>query len=525
VLQLLAKHRMPAYRQRLLSIIQLSAPQLLPVPSDGIAGTLHIELTSHLGDSVSLTRATIRLPLLPPTNRGDLASGPESVQVAAPLGSNTMTRSFSGTRWQLPPFIKTAAGWPLDVPATIAVEGACLDTVTSARLESPDGRAWPARITERPALPDLLSVSATWPEPTDQPRQSWVQKMLVLAINRRQSDLTDVQPATAARTRQSLLLTAAIPYGEAKQVVNGPSQLSLRLRSDWAEASIELLLHPRCVWVISEQPADALAFLHQLVPPLPVPTVSEAASAADDALQGRADRLTDVGNQQLAPHSADCQPASAWSTRLRAPIGFLVDLQRRAASIAAARQPAPPLPCVCSAGVKYTAVMQDQSASFEERLRSFVVALQQRMANTGPGQPSSGLRKLQLTRPSGVQQQLDPADGVLILLQSDGRTGAAPSAQSFWRMASKPSQLEQLISVTMTMNVPNMVVLLGSGPWSRTMGTDLTRWARSGASVLHVASLDHNAQGTAAGGLLVQDAMYRMLTSVNAAEVPARSKL
>ena len=516
---------MPAYRQRLLSIIQLTAPQLLPVPSDSTAGPLHIELTSDLGDSVSSTRATIRLPLLPPSNRGDLASRPESVQHAAPLGSSSLTRSLSGTRWQLPPFIKTAAGWPQDVPATIAVEGACLDTVTSARLESPTGRAWPARITERPALPDLPSVSATWPERTEQPRQSWVQRMLALAVIRRQSDSSDVQPAPAARTQQSLLLTAAIPYGEAQQVVDGLSQLSVRLRSDWAEASIELPLRPRCVWVISEQPTDALTFMRQLEPPLPVLTDPDAASAADDALEGRPDGPTDVGSQRGSLHSADCQPASPWSMRLRGPIGLLVNLQQRAAGLAAARQPAPPLPCVCSAGVKYAAVMQDQQASFEERLRSFVMGLQQQIADNGPGQPLPVLRRLQLIRTAGVKQQLDPADGVLVLLQSDRQIGAAPSAQSFWRMSSKPSQLEQLIDVTMTLHVPAMVVLLGSGPWSRTMGTDLTRWARSGASVLHVASLEHDAEGTAAGGLLVQLAMYRMLTSVNPAEVPARSKL
>jgi len=524
-LQLLAKHRMPAYRQRLLSIIQLSAPQLLPVPSASTAGPLHIELTSDLGDSISLTSAAIRLPLLPPSNRDDLASRPESAQAAASLGSSSTSRSLSRTRWQLPPFIKTAAGWPQDVPATIEVDGACLDTVASAQLESPTGRAWPARITECPALPDLLSVSATWPERTEKPRQTWMQRMLALAMIRRQSGLNDVQPATAPRTQQSLLLAAAVPYTVAEQLVDGPSQLSVRLRSDWAEAAIEVALHLRCVWVISEQPMDALAFMRQLVPSPPVHTDPEATSAANDALRGRPDLLTDVGSQQLSPRPADCQPASAWGTRLRAPVGLLVDLQQRAAGLAAALQPAPPLPCVCSAGVKYAAIMQDQSASFEERVRSLVMALQHRMANDSPGQPSSILRRLQLTRTTGLQQQLDPADAVLVLLQSDRQAGAVPSAQSFWRMRSQPSQLEQLIGVTMTMNVPIMVVLLGSGPWSGTMGTDLTRWARSGASVMQVASFDHNAQGTAAGGLLVQHAMYRMLTRITSAEIPARSKL
>ena len=525
MLQLLAKHRMPAYRQRLLSIIQLSAPHLLPISPDSTARPLHIDLTSFLVESVSVNRATMRLPLLPPSrSQDDQPSGLRSVQAASSLGPAAAVRSFSQTRRQLPPLPKAAAWWPQDVPATIEVKGAYLDTVTSARLESPTGNAWPARVTERPALPDLLSVSAAGQGRREEPRQSWMPRILALAVTRRQSELNDVQSAAAPRTQQTLLLTAAVPYGEAQRFIQGQSQICARLRSDWAEASIELKLHPRCVWVVSQQPTDALAFMRHLVSALPVSTDPETASVADDALQGRPDDSTEVGRQRLASHSADRQPAPAWSMHLRDPIGLLADLQQRAAGLAAVRQPAPPLPCVRSAGVKYAAVVQDQNASFEERLRIFVTALQQRMANDGPGQAASILQKLQCSRISGEQQQLDPADGVLILLQSDRQTGAPPSARSFWRMASKPSQLEQLVNVTVHMNVPAMVVLLGSGPWSRTMGTDLTRWARSGVSVLHVASLDHSAQAAAAGGLLVQHAMHRMLTGTNP-ERPARSKL
>ena len=522
VVQLLAKHRMPAYRLRLLSIIHLAAPQLLPVPFDSTAGPLHIELASNVADSVSVARATIRLPLLPPSHRDDLASGPQSMHSASSLGSINAERSFSGTHWQLPRFVKTAAGWPQDVPATIEVEGAWLDTVTGARLELPTGIARPAHIEERPASPELLPVSAAWPERMAEPRQSWMQRLLALAAIRGQSDSTNVQPVSASRHQQILQLTAAVPYREAQQFSEGFSKLSLRLRSDWAQTSIELALRPRCVWVVAEQPMDALAFMRQLVPQLPVSTDPGAAPAADDPLQGSTDEVTGVGNQRVSPLCADRQPASAWSMRLRAPIGVLVDMQQRAAGLAAARQPALPLPCICSAGVKYAAVMQDRNASFEARLRSFVMALQERMANNGRGQPPSVLRRLQFTRTSGAQQ-LDPADGVLVLLQSDRQNG--PPAHRFWHMASRPSELEQLIRVTLFLNVPTMVVLLGSGPWSRTMGSDLTRWARRGVSVLHVASLGDNAQATVAGGLLVQHAMYRMLTSINTAELPARAQL
>ena len=513
-----------------MSTIRASAPQLLPPRSSSIAESLQIQLSSSLGPSVSINRATLNMPLLPPSRRDAQVSRPESPQPASLVGISNATRSFTETQWRLPVPLRTAYGRPQTVPVALEIEGACLDAVTSALLQTPTGKVWPANITERPALPAGLLVQAAGSEGTAQQRQSWAQRVLGLVTARLRCDLHDTHPASSATTVQVLRVGAALPLTEAQQLVDGLLVLSVGLQSDWDEVSAELSLQPRRVWVTSEDPNDTLDLISQLQPPLLQPLPPEAASVAHVMVSDHADELPEREDPPLPAHSADDQPASGWRTRLRDSIRILSDLQQRTVGLAAARlyQPSPSLPCAYRAGVYYVAITQHQQATFAARLQSFAGALQQQTSSSGgKGQPPSLWHKHQLSTIFSAPAPVTKPDGVLILLRADAAvpSGAAPVSASLSNMAPKPWQLEQLIITASELKLPVLVVLLGSSPWSRTMGADLTRWARTGASVVHVASLSHNPQAAAAASASVQNAIYTLLSNPQMPSLPARSKL
>ena len=516
-LQLLSKHRMVAYRERLLAILQQSSPQLLLAPSDSTAGLQLIHLDPDLGSAVSVIRASIRMPLLPPSSPDALTSERQSAQ-AQPL------RSSSESRWQLrPPFWR-----PQGMSVAIELHGSCLNTVTSARLESSSGEVSPTRVVERPALPALLSVSSAGSERKNQQRQSWAQWLTGLVDSRPRNLLNRCDADGNSRAQQVLQLRAAVPHKEAQQFVDRLSKLSVRLRSDWAESSVELTLQMRCVWVISGEHEDALAFVNQLSPPS-APRTSDAASRAHNMSPGPDKKPLQRDDQLAASHPANDQPASAWTMRLRGPVRVLINLQQRAARAAAARLPQPTQPILSAygAGVQYVAIVQNQHTSFEARLRLFSTLLHRRTSIDSKGQHSSIWRKLQIDAASSAPQELSKPDGVLIMLQGNGSGpfGPSPALSGFSRSASKPTQLEQLITTTTGMRLPTLVVWLGRSPWLPSIGADLTRWARSGASVVHVALLRDNAQEAAAGTFLIQHAMYQILTGGETSLLPARSKL
>lgn len=521
-LQLLAMHRMSAYRERFLSKIQVSAPQLLQAPTGSVTVGPQIQLSADIGPSASVTSATMRTPLLPPARRDGVVS---LSQAASSFGTSNTVGSGSETRWQLPQPFRTMMGRPQGMPVAIDVKGTCLDTVTSATLESSSGKAWPAHVVERPELPALLSVDVAGSK--NNQRQSWAQWISGVVTSRLRSQLHDMQAGRHTDAQQGLRASAAVPSAEARALLEGLIELRVRLRSDWAEVSVELTPQPRCVWIISEAPEDASAFMGQLQSMQSASGSPEAASRDASMLQGPADDPAQQAEQPSASQPAHDQPAVAWRMRLHRPLGVLLHLQQRAAWLAAARPspPAPPAPSAYGAGVQYVAIVQHQSASFEARLRSFNAALQQKTSNRSAGQRSSLWRKLQSSTASSAPQPLAAPDGLLIMLQSTGtgQIGAAPSAASFWHSASQPSQLEQLMTTTSSMTLPTLLVLVGSNPWSPSTGADLTKWARGGASVLHVASLSGNAQEAAAGTFVIQHAMYRLLTEVSSS--PMRSKL
>jgi hypothetical protein len=467
--------------------------------------------------------------------------------MVAASGASTMPRSVSITRWQLPPPFSRTSGQQQRVPIAADVEGSCLDTVTGVQVQSREGELWQGRITERPMAPslDLAEPVGSGDVHQQQQQRSWAQWMMGLVVSRQRSPSADGPSGGCNEAQQTLRMRAAIPYQAAQSLMTQPSGLDVRLRSDFVDVPVALELQPRRVWIIAEQAEVALTFLSQL----PMPPAN-AASAQLKALTGcrrsQHDSALDASQssaQLMRPsRAADIRAAAVSGLSLRKPIATLAELQRRvAAGIAAVRQSQPvAMPPISGYGwgLRYEAIAQAQPESIEARLQGAAALLQQHRGQQqhdhagSAGQLSRLVRKLRFLAPlSAATPRRSPdavPDAVLILLQPAARvvSGAAAysSASPPWS-CSRHVHLEQLIVAAASANVPVLVVLSGTGLWSPLMGADLTAWARSGASVLHVESLSGDPDASAKSSHLIQHAVYRLLADAEESMLPSRSKL
>ena len=535
LLQLLAKHRMPAYRERVISLIRVSAPRLLRAASECSYEPPQVELSSELGPRTQATRGTVRVPLLPPSIP-DNPSTAALATVMTPSRARILPRSVSNSRWQLPPPFSRASGQR--VPVAVEVEGSCLETVTSVHVQSREGELWPYRIAERPQAPCLASAEPVRSERAGQQQPSWAQWMAgLVASGHRSLPAADTLPECHDEAPQILRMHATIPYETAQSLVTQQGGPEASLRSDFGEESITLSLNPHRVWIIAEDPRDALTFLSQLaVPPSGAASAGLTASLDGRYIQEDSTHAVVEASAEQPRKSRACntEAAPVSGLRLRKPFAALAELQRRAAAGAAAlRQPqhAAELVSGYGSGVRYETVMQPQRGSFEARLQADAASLQQ---HRGQQQQDSARWTVQLLHmlrvlpaPSAAQRRAS-ADAVLILLQPAARvvSGAASQGSAHRSPSSaRPERLQQLLAAAASADVPVLVVLSGSSPWSPWMGADLTAWARSGASVLHVQSLSVDPQAAADSCSVIQHAVYRLLAGDDKIIPTSSSKL
>ena len=533
MLQLLAKHRMPAYRERVCSLIRVSAPQLLPGASESSDEPPQISLTSELGPPIQAKRAKIRVPMLPPPST-DSPVDAASAAVGPPTGVST-------SRWQLPPPFSRSAGRLQRVSIEVSVEGACLDTVTSAQISSQQGELWQGRIAERPAAPPLAVAEFDDSERADEHQRSWAQWMMGLMAGRQRSPAADAPSMVRSEALQVLRVHATLPFETARSLVDQLSRLDVRLCSDFAEVPVMLELQPRRVWLIAEDPQDALAFLTQL----PVQTSDAASAKLSVLMDGRRTQHEDVhaGVRSTGPLSwpsgpANVQEAFSSGMSLRRLVAAAAELQQRASAGLAGRRQSKSIELPLSAygyGVQYDAVLQPQPESLEARLRSDTAALRQQHPKEVQqdiagviGQVTRLIGKVRgPAAPFPVQRRSMP-DAVLILLQSAELAGSGAASSSLvgsLRSSSRSMALKQLITAAASGTVPVLIVLSGASPWSPLMGADLTVWARSGASVLHVKSLCGCPERPADGAYLIQHAVYRLVAGNTKSMMLLQSKL
>lgn len=278
---LLAGHRMPSYRARMLRL----AGSLAQTQGSAGAG---VALCDSLAPQLDRVVARAMHPPLSPALRWKGETTAARWGRLQPLGSGAAAR-----RWL--PTGKAGSAGPSTVQMQICLvaapgQEAALHSVTSVRLRQPHKVSLSTRWVSHPGPPSVQSASAAAVGTHDDPSPGmrlWLGSLLQ-RVRRPQ------QQTTAPHS----LLDVQLPAAQAHSVLSQP-QLSLKLRSDFAEAAVAVQLHRQQLWVLSDSAEASTQLLLQLADPSAArqPAASKSGAALDsDATEGQPARAKEASS-------------------------------------------------------------------------------------------------------------------------------------------------------------------------------------------------------------------------------------
>lgn len=249
-------HRMPAYRQRLLSLIQAVAPGLLnqepalvmAAPTGNV-----ISIVADLAPELGPARAYARIPLLPPTD----ASG-SVIPARMPVKhADAEAKPIAGSRWAWPQPLSRFAKQQR-VKLLVSVSGVGLSSVTHAWGQTKSGSIFPAKIIKRPPQP-VLSPRVDHERCVRYPyAAAYIPPWLHFAF---------VRPNFDVRQIPHLLLTVELSLSAARELASESLQevndLQIFLQTDYCSSAAAVQLRPHHVWLLAGQDADAWSALMQ----------------------------------------------------------------------------------------------------------------------------------------------------------------------------------------------------------------------------------------------------------------------
>lgn len=239
---LLAGHRMPSYRARMLGL----AGSL--TQTRGTTGA-DVVLCDTLAPQLSGVFASAMHPPLPPLQPAGKAT--------AAAGWSRLQNGGGTGAWRWLPIgggSSTAGAVRLQISLEAPESGAALRSITSARLRHP-GRAslptrWAVHVGPPPVQPGDEAAAHTADDHPNAMRL-WLSNVI-------QSVRPQQQQQQSAADQRSIL-EVELPIAQARQLLSQP-QLSLKLRSDFAEAAVAVQLRRRLLWALGDS-AEAVAQL------------------------------------------------------------------------------------------------------------------------------------------------------------------------------------------------------------------------------------------------------------------------
>ena len=272
-------HRMPAYRQRLLSLIQAVAPGLLiqnpalvmAAPTGNV-----ISVVADLAPELGPARAYARIPPLPPTD----ASG-SVIPARMPVkDADAEAKQSAGSRWAWPQTL-SRLGKQQRVKLLVSVSGVGLSSVTHAWGQTKSGSIFPAKIIKRPpqtVLSPRVRVEYCVCHPNV---AAYIPPWLHFAF---------VRPNKNVRQIPHLLLAVELSLPVARELASESSQESNRLQiflqTDYGSSAAAVQLRPHHVWLLARQDADAWTALMQHLGQNSAPIQLQQSTASTSAARG-----------------------------------------------------------------------------------------------------------------------------------------------------------------------------------------------------------------------------------------------
>lgn len=237
---------MPSYRARML---RLAGSLAQTRGSSGAGVALCDTLAPQLG---GLAASAMHPPLPPGLSQKGQAVAARWGRLQ-PLGDGAAAR-----RWL--PIRNAGTAGPSTVRMEICLvaapgQEAALQSVTSVRLRQPHKVSLPTRWASHIGPPPVQPASAPAVGGADDPSPSmrlWLGSLLQC-----------VRRPQRQTTAPHSLLDVELPTAQAREVLSQP-QLSLKLRSDFAEAAVAVQLHRKQLWVLSDSAEASTQLLLQL---------------------------------------------------------------------------------------------------------------------------------------------------------------------------------------------------------------------------------------------------------------------
>ena len=259
---LLAMHRMPAYRQRVLALVQRLSSQLLPpMPAEAqppeTGSKSAVALVANLAPELGPLRASARVPLLPPptpVSTLQISSGTGTLLPLSSLSSQQLrSEEGGGSRWAWPQEWSGPAHRQL-VGMHVTLSGPGLASVTSLRAQTDDGTLCRSSVLERPPPPSLSPADATDLAGSivlHNPKERWWQRWSLQNVWPTKHTVGGPRDAAAgAPPSESLQLQVELPLVQARALQANRSQLQLYMRSDFAAAGLTVRLEPYTAWLV-----------------------------------------------------------------------------------------------------------------------------------------------------------------------------------------------------------------------------------------------------------------------------------